>query len=29
LEKTKNADKFPELSFYSEHLVDMKNIIKQ
>ena len=29
LEKTKNADKFPELSFYSEHLVAMKNIIKQ
>jgi hypothetical protein len=29
LEKTQNAEKFPELSFYGEHLVPMKNIIKQ
>lgn len=28
IEKSKNAEKFPDLAFASEHLIDMKNIIE-
>ena len=28
IEKSKNAEKFPELAFVSKHLIEMKNIIK-
>jgi len=27
IEKSKNAEKFPDLSFVSKHLIDMKNIV--
>lgn len=29
IEKTKNAEKFPEIGFVSKHLIEMKNIIKR
>jgi hypothetical protein len=28
IEKTKNADKFPDLAFVSRHLIEMKHIIE-
>ncbi|HYF29505.1 MAG TPA: hypothetical protein VD993_00150 [Chitinophagaceae bacterium] len=29
IEKSKNAEKFPDLAFVSKHLIDMKNIIEE
>jgi hypothetical protein len=29
IEKTKNAEKFPEIAFVSKHLIEMKNIIEE